>query len=404
MSAGGVIASSLAAGGSQKYVSTSGGSFIQALATVNATPEITATAIISLFEGTPGQGSLINETSMAGSEAATIQDIFVDETSGFTTAIAYANPSTTTGASVSFELFDASANSLGTAPPQVLPATAPHALLLSLSTLFEGTAGLVGTLRITSDIPVVAVALRFSGALNFTALPSFNLDGSVVSGSLTLDSLSPTRVSRGQTLTVNGSGFDSNAASNTVVFNAAMGTVSVSPDTATPTELRVVVPDTAISGPVVVQVTGASTSSVILEVTESFGSSTELVQTTSSVVGGQTTTGVDIYVPVPAGSLNFTSIGVGNRFESISFASSSAQVSQGETTDLVVAGTGISEANGSNVTVSGTGITLSNVSYSGNVIFIQIDVAANASLGPRTVTVTNSNLDTSVLSGGIIIK
>ena len=69
-----------------------------------------------------------------------------------------------------------------------------------------------------------------------------------------------------------------------------------------------------------------------------------------------------------------------------------------------MAGTGISEANGSNVTVSGTGITLSNVSYSGNVIFIQIDVAANASLGPRTVTVTNSNLDTSVLSGGIIIK
>ncbi len=61
-------------------------------------------------------------------------------------------------------------------------------------------------------------------------------------------------------------------------------------------------------------------------------------------------------------------------------------------------------SNVSTVTVSGIGITLSNVSYSGDVIFIQIDVAANAALGPRTVTVTNSNLDTSVLSGGIIIK
>ena len=109
-------------------------------------------------------------------------------------------------------------------------------------------------------------------------------------------------------------------------------------------------------------------------------------------------------MPVPAGTLNVTSIGSGDRTQSITFASSSVEISQGQTTDLIVSGTGVSEANVSTVTVSGIGITLSNVSYSGNVIFIQIDVAANAALGPRTVTVTNSNLDTSVLSGGIIIK
>ena len=109
-------------------------------------------------------------------------------------------------------------------------------------------------------------------------------------------------------------------------------------------------------------------------------------------------------MPTPAGSLNFTRIGVGDRTQSISFASSSAEISQGQTTDIIVAGTGISQANQSTVTVSGAGISLSNVSYSGNVMFVQIDVAANAALGPRTVTITNSNLDTSVLSGGIIIK
>ena len=200
---------------------------------------------------------------------------------------------------------------------------------------------------------------------------------------------------------MSGSGFSATASNNSVVFTTATGTTSLAPSTATPTGLSVTVPSTAISGPVLVSIGSVSSASKILDVT---ASASALVETSVSVSAGQTTTGVDIYVPTPVGSLNVTAIGAGDRSQGITFASSSALISQGQTTDIIVSGTGLSEGNGTTVTVSGTGITLSNVSYSGNVMFVQIAVAANAVLGPRTVTVTNSNLDTSVLSGGIIIQ
>ena len=220
-------------------------------------------------------------------------------------------------------------------------------------------------------------------------------------GTLTLNSVSPASVPRGDTVTLTGSGFSTTASNNGIVFTTASGTTARTPDSATFTTLTAVVPSMAIGGPVFVQVGGTSSLPQVLEIT---ASASALIETSVNVSSGQTTSGVDIYVPTPAGSLNFTRIGVGDRTQSISFASSSAEISQGQTTDIIVAGTGISQANQSTVTVSGAGISLSNVSYSGNVMFVQIDVAANAALGPRTVTITNSNLDTSVLSGGIIIK
>ena len=220
-------------------------------------------------------------------------------------------------------------------------------------------------------------------------------------GTLTLDSVSPTTIARGGTLALDGSGFDTTASDNSVVFTTAGGTTTVTADTATFVALTAEVPSDAISGPVLVQSGSVSSSSQILEVT---ASSSALVQSSVTVTAGQTTTGVDIYVPTPAGSLNVTSIGVGDRSQGITFASSSALVSQGQITDIIVSGTGVSEANGSTVTISGTGIMLSDVTYSGNVMFVQIAVDANAALGPRSVTLTNSNLDTSVLSGGLIIQ
>ena len=220
-------------------------------------------------------------------------------------------------------------------------------------------------------------------------------------GTLTLNSVSPASVPRGDTVTLTGSGFSTTASNNGIVFTTASGTTARTPDSATFTTLTAVVPSMAIGGPVFVQVGGTSSLPQVLEIT---ASASALIETSVNVSSGQTTSGVDIYVPTPAGSLNFTRIGVGDRTQSISFASSSAEISQGQTTDIIVAGTGISQANQSTVTVSGAGISLSNVSYSGNVMFVQIDVAANAALGPRAVTITNSNLDTSVLSGGIIIK
>ena len=238
-----------------------------------------------------------------------------------------------------------------------------------------------------------------SGDLAFFSQGGDSID--VISVTLTLDSLSPTTIARSGTLTLNGTGFDSTGANNTVVFTTAGGTTNLAADTATATTLTVTVPGTAISGPVLVQSGGASSTSQILAITVS---STELVQSSVTVAAGQTTTGVDIYVPAPAGILNFTAIGAGDRFSGISFASSSVELTRGRVTDLIIAGTGISQANGSTLTVSGGGLLFANISFTGNNMFVAVSVSATAALGPRTVSVTNSNLDTSVLSGGIIIK
>ncbi len=262
--------------------------------------------------------------------------------------------------------------------------------------------------RTTNGVPLYGLELFFLSnlALMANVAPGALADGITYTppapaGTLTLNSISPASVVRGQTLTLNGAGFNLTPSSNSVVFTTASGTTGQTPATATPTSMTAVVPPTAISGPVLIQTGGTSSGTQIVEIT---ASASVLVESIVSVSAGQVTTGVDIYVPTPAGGLNFTSIGIGDRTQGISFAASSAELSQGQTTDIIVAGNGISEANGSTVTVSGGGITFSNISYSGNVMFLQISVAANAALGSRTVTVTNSNLDTSVLSGGIIVK
>ena len=264
--------------------------------------------------------------------------------------------------------------------------------------------------RTTNDVPLYGLELFLVTdiALLANVAPGAIADGITYTppapaGTITLDSLSPASVARGQTLTLNGSGFSATTSSNSVVFTTASGTASesVDPESST-TQLTVTVPSTSISGPVLVQSGSVSSSPQILEVTVS---SSELLQTSVSVTSGQITTGVDIYVPAPSGSLNLTRIGVGAPgAASIIYVLSSAELTQGQTVDIALAGTGISAANGSTPTVSGSGVILSDVSFSGNVMFVGLVVDSDASVGPRTVTVTNSNLDTSTLSGGIIIK
>ena len=262
--------------------------------------------------------------------------------------------------------------------------------------------------RTTNGVPLFGIELFF---LSNLALLSNVAPGALATGitytppapadTITLDSLSPATIARAGTLTMNGGGFNLTSASNTVVFTTASGTTSVAADTATATTLTVTVPPTAISGPVLVQSGGVSSAAQILTVT---ASATELVQSSVVVASGQTTTGVDIYVPTPVGSLNVTAIGAGDRFSGISFAGSSIELTRGQVTDLIISGTGISQANESTLTVSGGGLAFANISFSGNNMFVAVSVSSTASPGPRTVIVTNSNLDTSVLSGGIIIK
>jgi hypothetical protein len=204
------------------------------------------------------------------------------------------------------------------------------------------------------------------------------------------------------TLTLTGTGFSTAAANNTVVFTGAAGTVSAAAAQATTTSLMVTVPATAISGPVLVQTGGESSQSVIVEIT---ATGAALAQNNVAVTGGATTNGVDIYVPAPVGSLNATQIGmfdVGTSF--FSFGGSAVEIVRGQTKELIVNGSGISMNNGTQLMISGAGITISNVRYQGTFIIVRVAVAPNAAVGLRNIILTNSNLDTSVFTGGIFIR
>jgi hypothetical protein len=105
--------------------------------------------------------------------------------------------------------------------------------------------------------------------------------------------------------------------------------------------------------------------------------------------------------------LNLTAIGVGNPGTSITFGSSSIEVFRGTTKQLLLSGTGFNA--GTVVSVSGspggvTGVTLSNTAFQNGVIFVTIQVDAAAVTGSRNIMVTNTNLDTSVMSGGMFIR
>ena len=167
-----VTISSLAGGQSRKIVSTAASAIAVGYATVTSDAPITATAVFSQFLGTPGSGTLLSEAAVTSSATATDQDIFIDESFGFRTGLAVANPSLTSPASLTFSL-----HRLDTDGTPVLTTTrslneGQHTSLF-VDELFANdplAVGLVGTMRIQSDTPVAIVALRFLGSL-FTSVP-----------------------------------------------------------------------------------------------------------------------------------------------------------------------------------------------------------------------------------------
>ncbi len=107
-------------------------------------------------------------------------------------------------------------------------------------------------------------------------------------------------------------------------------------------------------------------------------------------------------MPPPAAGLSLTAIGVGDQGTSISFGPATATIARGSNKQMLLNGAGLS--NTTSVSVSGTGITLSNFVFQNGLIFINISVASTASTGTRNVIVTNSNGDTSILTGGLLIQ
>jgi hypothetical protein len=118
---------------------------------------------------------------------------------------------------------------------------------------------------------------------------------------------------------------------------------------------------------------------------------------------------MDMYVPAPAGvAINATQVSaVAVGTTNFTFTNS-ANLSRGQTYDLAVSGTGMTQANGSGISFSGEGLTISNIRYQTNgaatMIVVTIAVDANAEVGPRDIGIKNSNLDQTILAGGIFIR
>ena len=173
-----ITIANLGPGESRKFVSTGESAGRVGFAIVTSSAPIAASAIFSMFSGTPTQPVLISEAAVPSSTALTTQSIFVDENAGFRTAFAYANPSNVE-ATVNFSLVDTTGTTVLTGV-SALPAQGQVALFVDeLFSDSEATAGFVGSLRIESDQGVAAVALRFFGS-NFSNMLTFTTGSSFV--------------------------------------------------------------------------------------------------------------------------------------------------------------------------------------------------------------------------------
>jgi len=261
-----------------------------------------------------------------------------------------------------------------------------------------------GFIFITSTQPLFGIELFFTRNLRILANVAagsgtgFTPPGG--SGPVTLTSVSPTRAAIGTTITLTGSGFNSTPANNLVIFSAATGTVQAAASTASSTSLTVTIPNGAITGPMLVQANGQTSTAVIVEI---LATTTSLLPgSTVTVNGSATTAGVDIYVPTAAGTLNATLIGIGDPNTSFAYGGTSVEIARGQTKQLLLSGTGLSS--GTSVAISGDGITLGIAQFQSGFVFVNITVAASATAGARNVIVTNSNLDMSILSGGLFVR
>ena len=170
----------LAGGQSRKLISTAATALEVGFATLTADASIVASAVFSQFSGTPAQGTLLSEAAVTSASAVSNQAIFVDESGNFRTALAYANPSATTSADITFKLL--SLNTDGVPVLTTTRALAPsnHESIYIDELFATGNetdpraVGHVGTMQIISETPLAAVSLRFEGLI-FTSVPPFSL-------------------------------------------------------------------------------------------------------------------------------------------------------------------------------------------------------------------------------------
>lgn len=298
------------------------------------------------------------------------------------------------------------ADNVATARFTMAPGTKTARLLSELVPQTQQRTNDSGFIFISSTQPLYGLELFFSRNLrvfaNVAAGTSGGFTAPTPAAPLTLSSASPARLALGATLTLTGTGFSPVAENNTIIFTGASGIISRPANTATSTSLTVAVPNGAITGTVAVKVGAQTSASKVLEI---LATATSLLPAAVVTVNSAAaTSGVDIYVPPATAALNVNLIGLGDAGGSINLSTSSADIGKGQTKVLAIGGTGLSAANGTTVSVSGDGITLGNVQFQSGFAMVNITVSASATSGPRSVSVTNSNLDMSVLSGGLIVR
>ena len=162
---------SLPPGATRKLVSNGSGPSVSGFATVTATAgTVSGTAIFSQFDSA---GNLVAEAGVPSASAVPRQAIFVDTIGGYNIAVAYANPGGS-AANVTLNMLNSSAVSVASTT-QIL-GSGNHVQGFTFQMFSPAPPPLAGTMRVTSDFPLVAIALRFDPSFSkFTTLPPVTL-------------------------------------------------------------------------------------------------------------------------------------------------------------------------------------------------------------------------------------
>jgi hypothetical protein len=162
---GGTITFSIPGGATRKYMSDGAGEYAGGFATVTSTAPINGTAIFSQFDTA---GRLLAEAGVPAVSAIPRQAIFVDTVGAYNIGVAYANPGGA-AANVTLSLLNSVAATVATTTQTLGPGNHRAAFT---SEMFPGTPQLVGTMQISSEANLAAIALRFDPEFRvFTTLP-----------------------------------------------------------------------------------------------------------------------------------------------------------------------------------------------------------------------------------------
>jgi len=261
-----------------------------------------------------------------------------------------------------------------------------------------------------------------STAYTYDALGNLLQVGSpLAAGQLALFAFSPAHGNVGTAVTIQGQGFSSTLANDSVSFNGSIATVV----SATTTQLVTNVPSGASTGPIMVTVGGQTVSSAASFVVDDTGLPPIITQVTPAIVavgGTVTVTGTHLD-PVPGN----TAVQMGGQSTALSATSDSqlqfavsntsisgyvvAQTPYGQATSatsVVVLPSGLSAASvvsSGNATINGAPVAL-NIAAAGQTGAVTFDAAAGSwvSLQASAISTTNSISYTIYAPGNVVIQ